>query len=304
MGRNKSNMQTAAISAPSFLIDQILPTRTVHMVSGPSGVGKTTLLLQILNDWTAGKEVLNHQSFPAPFCYINCARGLDEVRAKISNCEFTNLDPQSFLQLPYNRSFSDDVSFEHALKLAKQQVPGLRLLVLDCISVLVPGRTNEDGVISEFMRKLHVACRQDNLTIVGTGVHAKSSEGQRRARLSGSVAWGTHVSTMIVMEGAEDSEDRTVRILGDSFAPETYTFQFSPSGLLVLTTDDSAAFGALDMKLGALQPGEEFETGMAMQWGKDIGCARATIERWLKKRVEDGVIERIKRGTYKLKFTA
>lgn len=297
-------MTTATSPAPAFVVDQILPTRTVHMVSGPSGVGKTALLLQLLNDWAVGKDVLGHKSYPAPFCYINCARGMDEIRTKIASCEFENLNPNSFLQLPYNRALPEDVSFEQALKAARHQIPDLRLLVLDAIAVLVHGRTNEDTVISEFMRKLHAACRQENLTIIGSGVHAKGSEGQRRARLSGSVAWGVHTSTMIVMEGAEDSEDRTIKIFGDSFAPETYTCQFGPGGLLVMTTDDSVAFGALDMKLGALKPGDEFETSIAMQWGKDIGASRATVERWLKQRVEDGRIERVKRGTYKLKFSA
>lgn len=296
----------ATAPAPSqFLIDQIFPTRTVHLVSGASGTGKTTFLLQTLNDWTAGLDVLGHKSFPVPFCYMSCTRGRDELTGIVSRLDLKNLPDDALVTLPRDRAMPEDVSLEAALKLARHRVPGLRLLVLDGMGVLCRGRITDYNVVSDFMRKVHDICRADNLTIIGLGPHAKGEiDPGQRARFLGSVAWGENASTMAVITGEEDSTDRTVKILGSSFAMETYTYQMGADGRFILTTDDSAAWGALDMKLGALKPGDEFETSTALQWGRDIGAARSTVMNWLKKRKEDGVIESIKRGFYRLKFTA
>src|SRR5262245_1348737 len=97
-------LMASPATSPLFLIDQILPTQAVHLVSGPSGVGKTTFLLQLLNDWNASKDVLGHKSFPGPFCFISCARGAEEARSIVSRCEFSSLPADSFASLPYDRS--------------------------------------------------------------------------------------------------------------------------------------------------------------------------------------------------------
>jgi hypothetical protein len=272
------------------------------LVSGDTGSNKTAYLLQLLNDWTAGIEVLGRKSFPVPFCYMCCARGRDETGAIISRLELKHLPPDSLVTLPRSPSVPEDVSLESALKLAKSRIAGLKLLVLDGIGALCRGRITEYNIVADFMRKVHDICTGENLTIIGVGPHSKAdNEGPPRSRFLGSVAWGEHASTMIVQEFKDETV--TVNLDGVVFSPEAWTYELDGNGRFVLTTDDSVAFGALEMKLGQLQPGDEFETSLAKTWGKDIGCAAITVERWLKRRVEDGVIERVKRGLYKRKFS-
>lgn len=295
---------TAVAASSKFLIDQILPTRMIHLVSGPSGVGKTTFLLQLLNDWAAGADVLGRKSFPVPFCFMSCARGRDETADIISRCDLSSIPPESLVTLPRDRSLPEDVSIEAALRLAKTRVPGLKLLVLDSIGVLCRGRITEHNIVADFLRKVHDICTHEHLTIIGTGPHGKDAQGEPRSRFLGSVAWGEHASTMVVLEGKEDSQDRIVRVMGAGFAPETHIYELGDDGKFILANDESAGFGGLDMHLGKLQPGEEFETSTAFGWAKTMDLSRATLNRWLSQRLTDGIIERPKKGTYKIKFIA
>src|SRR5260221_9687737 len=54
----------------SCLIEEVLPTRRVHLLGGVSDAGKTRWVIPAMLDWEDRKEVLGRASHPVPWAYV------------------------------------------------------------------------------------------------------------------------------------------------------------------------------------------------------------------------------------------
>ena len=68
----------------NYLIDEILPARRVHLLGGPSGVGKTRWLFDTLLKWEAGKPIFGLASHPVPWVYVPADRDLESVEETLA----------------------------------------------------------------------------------------------------------------------------------------------------------------------------------------------------------------------------
>jgi hypothetical protein len=177
-----------------FLIDHILPSYQVHIIGGPSGIGKTRWTYWWVKDWLQGLPVFGYDSFPVKTAYLATDRNPRSLKATLGSINCEGLIEQHSLL------FRRDVSIDSLSKL----FPGVKLFIIDPISTFVPGyHLNDYGTVSKFLTHCSIVCERDEITIAGM-VHAtKIKEGARlvnpRERLLGSAAWGAFAETLFVL---------------------------------------------------------------------------------------------------------
>jgi len=69
-------------SARKYLIEGIIPEKTVNLVAGPADAGKSTWVLKMIVDFLQGKPILNGESHPCPVAYVLTDRSLDDTHER------------------------------------------------------------------------------------------------------------------------------------------------------------------------------------------------------------------------------
>ena len=313
-----SDPESVLATAPSpavnqkFIIDQILRRDALSLISGPSNSGKTILMLQMLSAISASALFFGHPSCAVPFCIVSCDRpvfAIDDTMASLGLQpglwpHFSLVDPPQWLTSrpqSYN-PLEDYFHLPEILSLIQCKMPDIKLVVLDCLPALCPGNINLQKDVSNFCREAGRLCRQQHVAMLGTIYATKnSSDVAPIDRIFGSGAWAAHTDTKFILEPQE--ELRTLHILSLNGPPEHFDLQHDPAtGLLVPVVDQDSCFRVLDTWLLQMEPGAVFTTSQAKEYGESQGISARTVERWLKARIEIGIMK-IGRGEYRKMIT-
>jgi RecA-family ATPase len=295
---------TAPLRSPEYLIEEILPSREVHLIGGPSGGGKTTWLFQVLLDWQQGKDVLGHRSNPVPWVYISTDRSTNGVERVLQRMHINASD------IPYVSTIgTDGETIYDAMKAGLAKVPGAKLIVIEGMSGLLPSgsRSQNDGgyqLVRRFLGRLNKWCQDNDVTIIGIVHSPKMREDSRysdpRQRVMGSVAWAAYTETVFLIEptasGSKETAGLRTLIVLPRNSPTLYLdFQFNANGRLVEVQEDlDDVF--VDLFLAKFPPPAEFTTEQFVNALRDK-LSRATIFSRLKN-LCGGKILKVRHGVY------
>lgn len=232
---NKEAAPAADPYALEFIVDKIFPKRKLHLISGPSGAGKTTFIFNMIRDWSIGSPIMGFTSHPAPFQYLALDRDYDEVGDRV---RAAGLEPS---MLNISCVLDEGLTFD---KLMTRVEPKTEVLFIDAFATLTPeGRINDYAVVANFLRRVLNTCKAKGLTIFGTPHATKTKEGDSylhgRHKVLGSVAWGAFSSTLVFIDsvnpGNPAEPGRLVSVLPRCAASIEKHFKFSEAGGLVET---------------------------------------------------------------------
>jgi len=178
------------------LVEKLLPINRIHLVSGPSDVGKTSFWYMALTLWAAGLPLLGQKSYPIPWTLVSSERPLADVYDSIIRL---GLMPRDFDILPaygrHNKSLTDIWK-----ELDERGTP--RLVFWEGFDAVVKQRNNAHEV-REFMSASTAHCEEDKYTILGSGGVAKMKPYEwyddPRQMTAGSEIWGRLASTVFIM---------------------------------------------------------------------------------------------------------
>lgn len=285
-----------------FVIDQIFPVEQVHLIAGASGVGKSTWLLRMMVDWKDGKEVLGYPSFPLPFAYVSCDRGLSSIEATLERLE---IDVAS---LPIIDGRGHGLPFVVAT--AKEKVPEVKVLFIEGFQSMAPSVEGSKlyGATSRFLLESALLAESQHLTIIGTAHTPKMKEKEGypdpRQKVSGSAAWAAYSETIILIERpkADDIYDarRVLYVLPRNAREEKFEFKLDDRGRFVETTNDTGFFLLYEflkkLPFDDMVPVERFQ-----QFCSEKSIQRWTLFRWFSEAIEKAELERVALGIYKRK---
>lgn len=293
-------MPATAAPALEYIIEEILPAREVHIIGGPSGAGKTSLVYQLLIDPIRREEkIWGYQSHSVPMCYVSCDRSDAGIQRTLRRLKIDN--PIPFINA---RAFS---SAESIITKARETVPGVRLLFLEAIIRLIPeGKFNDYKIVSDYLVHLGHLCEKYDITLVCITHSPKSHEGERylnpRQRLAGTVAWGAFTETVILIEPGEGDNERQLHLLPRNAEETSFTYAFE-GGMLKEVSPEGIVYEAIDRHLlPCLKTGTDYSRIEIVELVGQVGiqkCSVKTIERWLKDKLRLGVIERPSKGVYR-----
>lgn len=304
----------SAPASPAFIVDSIFPSNEIHLFGGASHSGKTTLVIdQFILRWSRGLPVFGHESYPAPFCFVVCDRPLTTLSATLARTGMGGL--ATFPAFSLVDEASDDPTlnlFEQALSTARKRVPGLKVLFMDGIHRICPGRANDLKDVSEFLAYVSRRLQKEGITLIGIG-HAAKVKGDEhfsnpRERFLGSSAWGTSSSTMIIVEreSIDNIKDikRSVTVMPLNAPDQILHYNLSPKGTFTTAdVDEPDRFDEFTMVVSAIPQEREMSMIDFMDIAEALGGwspVRRTVERYVVKLMDDGVIEKAKWGRYRL----
>lgn len=287
---------------PRYLIDGILPTNEIHLIIGPSGVGKTRWLIPMIDDWFHGRPVFDLPSHPQSFGYLVCDRTIDSTAFTIESMGY---DPSQFLL----KSMMNNNEDLHPDSLDILFPRHIRVLFIEAIAALVPnGKINDYQTVLKFYRALsHLIVKRKNLTIIGSIHTPKAWSGEElintREKALGSVAWAACGSTILDLSFVDPkdpaSTQRRLSIMPRNTPGHAVMLDFDKRGRLVVDENDHAAEFMLDMEFNKLPIGEDIPVAAIFELGTGHKVPKRSMERWVQKKVSDGYLERLRKGFYR-----
>jgi hypothetical protein len=288
--------------ARRHLIEKILPARQVHLVGGPSGIGKTRWIVYLLINWLLGKQVLGFKSYPEKMMYFATDRNEESLEETFKAFDLNDLFIwKSLLSSKWQK-------IEDVIKANL----GVKLFVFDPIMLFVPGHKYIDyGTVAQFLRHLTELCVQYDITIIGIVHTAKMKENalfvNPRERLLGSAAWGAYAETLFILgsdnfEDPENSQIRNVHVLPRNAAEFKLYWKFDNHGIPVSCSAPRTAPAqdyVLSVFLDHLPVNTDLTTSELLVIASSIGMSRMTMFRMLKKAVENMDLEQVAHGIYK-----
>jgi AAA domain-containing protein len=287
-----------------FLIDQILPSREVHIIAGPSGAGKTTWILQTLVlDWQHGREVLGFKSFPVPWLYVSSDRSRKSVAATLKRMSI----PESALRF-VSAVDAGCHNIEKVIELAEKLSPRPEFLYIDGILNLLPDKVhpNDNKSVSKWLSDQTRRCDTDNRTLMGS-LHSpkmKSDEwyDNPRQRISGGASWAGFADTVILVEPVSPDDEsqshhRRLLVLPRNAKQIVKNLAFNDQGRLV-ESDEVLNDDLIYAFIIGIKPGDTFRMERVLTIF-DGTMSRPTIYKMLEKYIQSGAIERVSQGVYK-----
>jgi hypothetical protein len=194
----------------SDVVDTILPEQAIHIVAGPTGAGKSRWLLEMLQDWQAGRDVLGYKSHPRPWLYVSGDRQQIEVERTLLSM---GLQPGN---VPIMPAFGVMPVMGALGILEEAERREAELLVWEGFGKYVEANAGGNAVTRWLnmvtWRLSHTqngTKRFKPLTIIGVmeqpKMKPKDQYQNARQRISGPAAWGHSASTIILVEHGDKS---------------------------------------------------------------------------------------------------
>jgi len=294
-------------TADRDIIEGILPRDRLHLIAGPSGVGKSTLIFQMVEAIRAGTPFFGFPATPVPILYITADRTRKEheetcVRVGVDFAGIKVVTMGDYLSLPLLVEILD----KHAHKDYLVIVEPLPFFIVDALNR--PGNINDNTQVSRFLSMLKVRCEKEKYTMLGSCHAPKSKEGNNyqmmRERIAGTNAWGAYTATNICLELQDPSDVaspfRAIHFILRNTKSFSKQFQFTDTGRLeICQPGKSNAWAALDKELNNWPPDQTITTDDLEMWSGLVNCSRKTLYRWVDAKIMEVEMMRIDRGLYK-----
>lgn len=301
----------------------IWPEGETHILSGPSGVGKSSVLLPLIKDWSEGKPVMGFPTTPLPYVYIMCDGSETSLQHRLERLGLGNWDIQGYSIEGIVREFHYAGIKDVSLDVLPDIFKWARVFFVEAINWFYKSRSASQA--KDYVDTLHLASEVrlrygSDKTIIGTSHEAKMTEGKKyanvRDRPHGTVAQPATSGTIMSMEKGGKGE----RLI--HFSPRNYPeftayykmkkggvlefqkleyLELTPEGEEVQTSkevEDTTAFRMLDDKIKRTDVGNIIARTTIVDWGEKLEFSEATVDRWIKTRVDIGWLQRVGRGAY------
>lgn len=300
-----------ALSAnQEWVVDKIFPAGAMHLIGGPSGVGKTTWLFQMLHEWEQSQPLFGeYASHPMPWVYISCDRSMREMQQTLVRLGYENWSFESYAleELIWDQQLKKckDPNFtDHIL----HKFPHAKLVVLEGLQAVMPdkdkNRSQNKAELIWAMEQRHILSEK-NRTVIATTHNPKVQQlvanVDERSKFLGSQGFIGSCSTMIGFEKGSNPEDRNVTIMGRNFADIKlgYTQSKENSGRFVLHGNDGRVIHTEEDDFIAFMTwcqlqSDPFTVKQATEYLMLLKVSLATVNRWLDRLVVEGTLERFK----------
>lgn len=274
-----------------YLVDRLIPVRSIALVSGCSGAAKTRWLFQCCDEWITHSTFLGYSAIPNPrlgyLCYDRC----------IEDCYDTLIDMS--LELP-GVDMASALSNESLWDPRPEHFEGYDCVILDGVDMLCKDINKFHLVKQEVQRILRLISNTQIGIIASVGTN-KSKEGEKyahsRERSLGSSAWGRLTGTSFNLDFDPNDEEgiRTLNVnprIGPPPSPIQY--KFNASNRLEIFEEEPKKL--IDRLLHSLPT--SFTAGEAIALCTPLKTTTASVRNELSKAIKSGLLKRNEVGQY------
>ena len=296
-----------------WLVERIWPEGTVHLLSGPSGVGKTSWLLPTIKDWYEGKPIMGFKSFPKEYVYLMCDRSETDLQRTLNRLQLGDWDIHAY---SIESLGHDPRCMIEPSTLTIERLPNIfpwaKVFIIEAYNWFYK-EGGKNGAVGDYRNTLRFwssvrdAFAQKDLTIIATTHEAKGNEYTKtRDKVYGNVGQVAVAGTIMSMSYGEKNDDvRFLNIAPRDAKEFTVEYKFDEKGLLEFVSEgsadekeDSSSHKLLDGKLRRCLPGDNLPIMTILSWAQELSLTERTVYRWLSSRVEQGKLLKIAKGLY------
>jgi RecA-family ATPase len=169
-----------------FIVDTIFPAGALHVIGGPSGIGKTTWLLQSLHEWEQGKPILGFPSHPCKWVYVSLDRSLldgDRTLRRIGLADW-NIPMYSIEEICERDTVTKRITVEPDLFMVANRFEDVELIVVEGLQGFLPdikrGQT-QNKAEQLWMVKIRDEILNTGKTIIATTHSPKAEDNTKSA---------------------------------------------------------------------------------------------------------------------------
>ena len=260
----------------------------------------------MLDDWLRSHEVFGKPSYPAHCCYVACEQPVASLRRDIRRLGMNQEDLPHF---SLTRWAEEKRTLELAYTTARRNVPPLKVLILDGMQTLCPGRISDSRDSSKFLLNATKLCEEQDITIIGCASTCKAKEGEGYLspfdRIPGSFFWTTIPLSKIVIESARPSKpsdpSRTVYLASRGVFLKQYQYAIENDRFIYRGEGECLVQPDLDAWLSQQEEDSQITTQQVLQLGEILGVSRRSAFNWIANQLQLGTLEKVDRGHYRVK---
>lgn len=293
--------------AEDYLIDPIFPKGTMNLIGGPSGIGKTTWLFQVLHEWSRGLPALGkYKCKPCSFVYVSFDRGVLETDRTLRRLGYGDWDIPIYS--------IEDLGNEPDLGVIFDRFPTTDLYVVEGLQAALPdGKGNQNRIEMRWAIEMRKKMLNKGKTIIAT-THSPKSQvdtAHSRSNFLGSVSLHACFSTMISFDipsaareamrtkaAAGRTPNREVLIQGRDFQDIVLSYSRDEQGRFRMVDGDLEGEVQIDTWLSTLPAGTKITSKELEARVKQAGMSRTVFYRWIQHELDSKALNRIGRGIY------
>ena len=289
-----------------FIVDRYLPEGFMHLIAAPVGMGKTTIIGQLIRAIETSGLWFGEKAQPVTgVLFISADRDREETQETLERMGMPELKIKCVFTCDYQV-----VPYLETL-IENESQPGW-LVVVEPFMVFLRDGQNRMGNINDynqvfsFANRVKRVVRRCKVTLLASGHSAKAKKGEGynlvRERTLGSTAWAGAFSTIIYIDPTEPedalSPQRTITIFPRNKAGVQIECIQEPDHGLIIPVEMNITKSPLDRALEDLTD-PTFTFSDACKWAQAAGLTLKTAQRWLKQLERDGRLIKVERGLYK-----
>lgn len=292
--------QNQKIPKRFYLIDKVLPSGTVHLLAGPSGAGKTTLIFEMARAWQENEPFLGFQtkgSDEGSFYYVFGDHSEDEALEHM-----TRLGLQGTIK--YRAEGRADAAPQDFYQCPKDT----RILVIDGAERLVEAANlNSFDAVSKALIRTREFAESRNIAVILIVGSPKMKKGEEylygRERVCGSIAWGRFSSTVMNCTMGDpsvvDDPSRTLFIYPRHHKPSQHSLTIGSNGFTKAIPPDVSLCRTLIMS--SMPVGQLFERRQLSLLAQQSGLNEKVLDQALKGLMSEGLVLQDPNGKYSQK---
>lgn len=240
----------------SFIVDPVFPAGALHLLGGPSGIGKTTWLLQQLRHWSQGEDVMGYKSHPCEWRYVSFDRSTMDTYRTMRRLGLGNWDAPVFsVEEICPRNSAGALSDPNIFQLVKAH-PQVKLWVLEGLQGFLPdtpkGRSQNKAEML-WMVALRDMVLSKGITVIAVTHSPKMAEAyiHNRSNFLGTQSLIGGCSTLVSFDLPSDvqaakgkltgkaagyTNDRLVTVMGRDFSDHYLNYTRSTDGGFLLSS--------------------------------------------------------------------
>lgn len=280
------------------------PVGEISLISGSSGTGKTTWLLQVLDKISRGESIFGHNTTPRNYRVILHDRSLPSLRRTLKRMHLSYDIQKNVIRLDHTEQV-----IEPAVIVTRKldENKDAQIVCVEGLDMWIPeGKSGDITVVSRTIDSLQRIAEERRIAIIGTlgcpKLRKHEQYEMQRDAIFGSVAWGRKVETIVYLELSNKKNSNSPRrcyVMPRNGPTEEYLLVFD-NGQLVESQMPENPIPLKDISESKFYKYlEPLQPGARLKWSLEAGIGKAYFYREVNKAVELGLCFRQDHAFYK-----
>ena len=255
----------------------------------------------MIDQWQRARPFLTHNSLPVPHAFVS----LDRPRASVEETLETMGLRDTITRLVCLNELPKTRTFKSVHDYTCSKYPDTKMLFIEGFQLFAGDFINRYRNVSDLLTTVSTNCEKYQQTVLGVCHASKVKKGAEfikgRDRIGGTVAWSAFSETIIIVDSDEATKVRTIDIYPRNAPEESHEMMMVSGGVLIQCPKEKGE--RLYLFITTSKEGASFTRQDLVDLAESWQTGPATVDRVVKKCLDENHLEVVDSGTYKRTYT-